>query len=98
MAYQLIDEDGNAYSADPRDYFMRRPDEPFEGMALVRTDHPYRTTTGGVVVGPRALKSDPTLRDLQRCSRDDDPAQHDRPRSAWVARALAGTLPAKVLA
>lgn len=32
------------------------------------------------------------------CSRDDDPTEHDGPRSPWVARALAGTLPAKVLA
>lgn len=31
------------------------------------------------------------------CGRSDDPSQHDAPRSGWVARALAGTLPAKVV-
>lgn len=28
-----------------------------------------------------------------RCSRDDDPTQHDVPRTGWVARALSNTLP-----
>jgi len=62
-----------------------------------------RTADGREVVecrhcGGRYLRNDlATLRaNGWHCSRDDDPTQHDRP--AWVARALAGTLPAKVLA
>ena len=78
--YVLVNEKGE-YSADPGDYFYLRSQDEVGGD-LVRVDHPYRTVGGSVVEAPRLLKTDATMRDLQRVS-------------PFVRRALAGTLPAK---
>lgn len=63
--YILADEDGE-YSADPGDYFTRGPDSRFLGLSLVKLAHPFRTVTGRVVLAPRILKHEPTMRDLRR--------------------------------
>lgn len=63
------DEDGDGYygeySADSGDYWQLPSSHHF-GLALVRTDHPYRTTTCRTVIGQRLLKSDATVADLWR--------------------------------
>jgi hypothetical protein len=80
--YSLVNDDGE-FSADPRDYWYLRPQDA-AGGALVREDHPYRTTSGRTVFAPRLLKSEATIRDLERVS-------------PFVRRALAGELPAKAV-
>jgi hypothetical protein len=62
--YCLADDDGQ-YSANPGDYWYNADDVRMPGT-LVKLRHPYRTVTGLVVVGPRVLKDQPTMRDLRR--------------------------------
>ena len=66
-AYVLVDEEGSMFSAHPADYDLA-PDSTRIG-AIIRTRHPFRTITGGIVVGPRLLKSDATMADLRRLAR-----------------------------
>lgn len=77
--YVLADE-GGEYSADPADYWFRSDEDRFSGVSLVKLSHPFTTTTGQVVLAPRILKNDPTMRDLRRIARamcsSDDPTNH----------------------
>lgn len=63
--YAIVDELGDHYSATAGDYWYSA-DEDTAGGALVRLDHPYRTTSGRVVYAPRVVKEFPTVRDLRR--------------------------------
>lgn len=64
-AYVLSDGEGE-YSPDPGDYWDLPETYVFEGMALVKRRHHYRTVTGRTVTDSRLLKTDPTMRDLRR--------------------------------
>ena len=63
--YCIADEIGGQYSADAADYWAARDGASME-CALVRLDHPYRTTSGRTVYAPRVIKEHATVRDLRR--------------------------------
>lgn len=87
--YAVIDNDGwGESSADPDDYWTQGDDFVMEGATLVRLNHPYITVTGLIVLAPRPLKGDPTVRDLRRLSR----ARTSLRTSLWKTLDETGTM------